>query len=156
MCSFAPNLQNRGPCQSRLGRDYHFSALCSGLCTASLGLLLQWPSPQIYYLIYLVYVVVGPCVMPKDGLWESGLATLWVLGIELRSLGLAASAFICWAVLPQFTNEKVIFFSFLESFHSSVAFNNERKIHAEDIIWKGLVTFCINSRVKLNSQSIEI
>lgn len=155
MCSFTPNLLNRGPWQSRLGRDCHFNALCSGLCTASFGLLLQWPSPQIYYLIYLVDVDVGLCVMPKDGLWESVLATLWVPGIELRSLVLAASAFICWAVLPQFTNEKVIF-SFLESFHISVAFNNERKIHAEVIIWKGLVTFCINSRVKLNFQSIEI
>lgn len=156
MCSFSPNLLNRGPCHSGLKRGCCFSALCSGLCTASLRLLLQWPSPQIYYFISLVDVDMGPCVMPKRSLWESVLATPWVPGTELRSLGLAASAFICWAVLPQFTNEEVIFFSFLESFHVSVAFNSERKIHAEVIMWKGLVTFCINSRVKLNSQSIEI
>lgn len=33
---------------------------------------------------------------------------MWVPGFELRPLGLAASAFTCWAVLPQFTNLKVV------------------------------------------------
>lgn len=146
MCSFLPNLLNRGPCHSGLGRGCYFNALCSGLCTASLHLLLQWPSPQICYFIYLVDVDVGPCVMPKDSLWESVLTTLWVPGTELGSLS-------CLTPIHKWRSD---FFSFLEFFHVSVAFNSERKIHAEVIMWKGLVTFCINSRVNLNSQSIEI
>lgn len=48
-------------------------------------------------LFYYTYV----CVCTMCGRWFS--STMWILGIELRSLGLAASAFTCWAILsPNF------------------------------------------------------
>lgn len=35
----------------------------------------------------------------EEYLGELILSTMWIVGIELRSLGLLASIFICWAIL---------------------------------------------------------
>lgn len=59
----------------------------------------------------------------EEYLGELILSTMWILGIELRSLGLLASIFICWAILLALRSPKrIIYHLFMDLLKDLVIF----------------------------------